>query len=283
MKSIMQGFIRWLPAASLVLLTGCSVVGMGYSRLDWVTLMWLDRYMDFSADQKDALRPLLKGLLKWHREQELPAYQRLLESKLEPVLAQEEIRPAQWLEIMDHMKLRYEALARQASERANPVLGQLRPEQMEHLKEALEKSNVKFRKKHLEPTLEEIRSKRAEDFVELIDDWLGRLSEAQLQAIEDSYRNRTLDNRLWHDERLARQQLIIKALQRRPDEKGPSLHEAFLSLLEPVTPKGQLYLERTHRDTAELLSRLWALSTPAQRQHARDKAVSWKKEIRKLM
>jgi hypothetical protein len=245
--------------------------------------MWLDRYMDFSSEQKEALRPLLKGLLHWHREQELPAYQNLIEARLEPLLQQEDIRPAQWLDIMDTLKMRYEALAKKSGNMAEPVLGQLKPEQIDHLKAALDKSNVKFRKKHLDPSMEEIRSQRAEDFVEFIDDWLGKLTEAQMRAIDESYRARVIDNKLWRDERQVRQQLILQALQRKPGEQTPTLSDAFVALLEPVSPKGQLYLERTHKDTAELLSRLWALSSPQQKQQARDKAASWKKEVRRLM
>jgi hypothetical protein len=279
----MRYWMTVLFASLAVMLSGCSVVGMGYSRLDWVTLMWLDRYMDFSSEQKEALRPLLKGLLHWHREQELPAYQNLIEARLEPLLQQEDIRPAQWLDIMDTLKMRYEALAKKSGNMAEPVLGQLKPEQIDHLKAALDKSNVKFRKKHLDPSMEEIRSQRAEDFVEFIDDWLGKLTEAQMRAIDESYRARVIDNKLWRDERQVRQQLILQALQRKPGEQTPTLSDAFVALLEPVSPKGQLYLERTHKDTAELLSRLWALSSPQQKQQARDKAASWKKEVRRLM
>lgn len=266
-----------------LLLGSCSLMRVGYSRLDWLTLVWTDRYMDFSSEQKDLLRPQLKQLLVWHRQQELPAYLHLIETQLEPLLQKDTISPAEWLALMDQLKQRYVALARHAAEQAEPLTGALGPEQVQALRASYEKSNIKFRKKHLDPPLSEIREKRAEDFMELMDDWTGPLSEAQVLAVHQNYRQRTIDNQLWWEERLVRQQLVLKALQRKPEEPGPRLTEAFLSLLDPVSQKGQLYLERTHRDTAELLSEIWRLSTPKQRQRVREKAVSWKAEIKKLM
>lgn len=279
----MRNLTLLITLAATVMLSGCSFMRAGYDRLDWLTLVWTDRYMDFSSEQKEALRPQLKQLLAWHRQNELPAYLSLIETKLEPLLQKDEIAPAEWLELMDLLKLRYDALARRAGEQAEPLVGSLEADQIAALKASYEKSNVKFRKKHLDPSLQEIREKRAEDFAELIDDWIGKLSDAQWQAVNQSYQRRTIDNTLWWEERLVRQQLVLKALQRKNGETGPRLSEAFLALLDPVSPKGQLYLERTHRDTAELLSEVWRLCTPKQRQRMREKAVSWKAEIRKLM
>lgn len=256
---------------------------VGYDRLDWITLVWMDRYMDFSGEQKEMLRPQLKQLLVWHRKQELPAYLNLVETRLEPLMRKDEISPAEWLDLMDQLKLRYVALARQAASQAEPLAASLGPDQIAALKNAYDKSNVKFRKKHLDPTLAEIRENRADDFVELVSDWTGPLSDEQLKAVTQSYQTRTIDNTLWWDERQVRQQLVLKALQKKAGETSPTLTDAFLSLLDPVSPRGQLYLERTHRDTAALLSEIWRLSTPKQRQQARDKAAGWKAEIRRLM
>lgn len=282
-KSIMRYLTFTLIFVSMLLLGGCSMMRAGYDRLDWITLVWTDRYMDFSSEQKELLRPQLKQLLVWHRQNELPAYLNLIETRLEPLLHKDEISPAEWLDLMDQLKLRYTALARRAADQATPLTDALGADQIAALKAAYEKSNVKFRKKHLDPPMSEVREKRAEDFIALIDDWVGTLSDSQLQAITKSYQQRTIDNTLWWEERLVRQQLVLKALQRKPDEKAPTLSEAFLSLLDPVSPKGQLYLDRTHRDTAELLSEIWRLSTPKQRQLAREKAASWKKDVKKLM
>ncbi len=281
-KSIMRYLTFTLIFTCTLLMGGCSMMRAGYDRLDWITLVWADRYMDFTSEQKDLLRPQLKQLLVWHRQQELPAYLNLIETRLEPLLQKDDISPAEWLDIMEQLRLRYIALASRAADQAEPLRETLGPEQMAALKAAYEKSNVKFRKKHLDPPMSEIREKRAEDFVELLDDWLGSLSDTQMQAINRSYQQRTVDNTLWWEERLVRQQLVLKALQRKPEDKSPRLVDAFLSLLDPVSPKGQLYLQRTHRDTAELLSEVWRLSTPKQRQLARDKAISLKKDIKKL-
>ena len=272
-----------LILSASLLSAGCSLMRAGYDRLDWITLVWMDRYLDLNSDQKAALRPQLRQLLVWHRQNELPAYLALIENDLEPLLKKDDIPASDWLFLMDRLKVRYVALARHAAEQAEPLAASLGSDQIAALKQSYEKSNVKFRKKHLDLPMAEVRENRADDFAELIDDWTGHLSDAQQAAVRRSYQQRSIDNMQWWEERLIRQQLVLRALQKKQGEAAPTLSDAFLSLLDPVSPKGQQYLERTHRDTAELLSEIWRLSTPAQKQRVREKALAWKADIRKLM
>ncbi|MCE2679924.1 MAG: DUF6279 family lipoprotein [Burkholderiales bacterium] len=266
-----------------LLCSGCGFVGLGYSQTDRITLWWLDRYLDLSSAQKELLRPQLAQTLAWHKEKELPLYVSLIETQVEPLLAKENISQKELMKVIDIMELRYTALAQKAGSAAEPALSKMDSTQIAFVKQAFEKSNKKFKSKHLDTPMAEIRKRRADDFVDLLDDWFGTLTEAQKTLIEEHYKNRSIDNMLWWEERLVRQQLVLKALQRGTSEPGPSLGDALVSLLEPVSDKGKIYLLQTHKDTTDLLSQLWQSSSPEQKKAAREKLIYWKKQISKLM
>ena len=266
-----------------LLCSGCGFVGLGYSQTDRITLWWLDRYLDLSAAQKEQLKPQLAQTLAWHKEKELPLYVMLIETQVEPLLAKDTISQKELMKVIDTMELRYTALAQKAGAAGEPALSKMNGEQIAYVKQAFEKSNKKFKSKHLDTPMAEIRKRRADEFVDLLDDWFGTLTDTQKTLIEEHYKNRNIDNTLWWEERLARQQLILKALQKTASEPGPSLGDALVSLLEPVSDKGKVYLLQTHKDTTDLLSQLWQNSTPEQKKAAREKLIYWKKQISKLM
>ena len=55
----------------VVVLTGCSMVSLGYPRLPDLGVLWVQRQVSLEHAQADALKQDLSGLLAWHRQHQL--------------------------------------------------------------------------------------------------------------------------------------------------------------------------------------------------------------------
>jgi hypothetical protein len=89
---------------------------------------------------------------------------------------------------------------RAAAERIAPLLDRLTPEQIEHLERRMADDNRRFEKENLRGSERERRKRRTERNVERLEDWLGRLSEAQVERVAQySERAPLLDEWRWRD------------------------------------------------------------------------------------
>jgi hypothetical protein len=129
-------------------------------------------------------------LLAWHRANELPDYERLLQdtaARAATRLTGEDAR-----RVYREMRVLYQRTLRKAIPDIADFLLQVHPEQVEHLARKFAEDNAKVQKEMLKGTPQERRERRAERFVERIEDWTGRLSGGQrdlvhsrVAAIED--------------------------------------------------------------------------------------------------
>ena len=69
----MWRYHRWCWLIVPLLLAGCTV-RLLYSWLDWIIPWKLDDYFQLTPVQRTLLDSELRGLLRWHRQAELPGY-----------------------------------------------------------------------------------------------------------------------------------------------------------------------------------------------------------------
>jgi hypothetical protein len=103
---------------------------------------------------------------------------------------------------------------RAAADQTAPLLDQLTPEQVRHMEQRVAEENRKFAREYLRGSERERREQRAKRIVERLEDWLGNLSKAQIEAVRKFSARAPLigelrdrDNRRIQDEILA----IIRA------------------------------------------------------------------------
>jgi hypothetical protein len=216
-----SGFLHraLLLAALAALLAACSsVTRVAYNNAPFAATWVVDDWFDLHDGQRDWVKGRFGRLVAWHRANELPAYERLLQdtaARAATRLTEEDMR-----RIYGEMRVLYQRTMRQAIPDMADFLLQVHPEQVEHLARRFAEDNEKAIKERLRGTPRERLEARAKRYVERIDDWTGRLSAAQrdlvrarVAAIEDLAAE-------WMGDRRFRQSETLRLVRARPAREG---------------------------------------------------------------
>lgn len=175
--------MRRLLAAllALVALAGCSATRVVYNNADLFLRWQAGRYLDVHGEQSAELDARVAALLAWHRAQALPQYARFAreaEARLARGLSRADLV---WS--YDSFQTHIRAAMRAAAEQSAPLLDRLGPEQLEHLQQRFAEDNRKFAKEQLAGDDGERRRLRVKRNVERLEEWLGGLSDAQVERV----------------------------------------------------------------------------------------------------
>jgi len=186
---------RWkLAIVAAALLTGCSSVRMVYDNVDTFIRWRALQFLDVHGEQADELDERIARFLRWHRANALPKYARDAEDaarRLERGLSREDLVWGYDI-FIGHGR---EAM-RAAADQAAPLLDRLTPEQIQHMEQRVAEENRKFAREHLRGGERERREQRARRIVARLEDWLGNLSKAQIEAVKQFSARAPLINEL---------------------------------------------------------------------------------------
>ena len=203
-----------LAAMLLCLLAACSSTTFVYNRLDSILPWYLDDYVDLNNTQDRQLDEMLAPFLAWHRQQELPRYVALLEqveADLDgPVSAAEVagiyagIEDA-WLRLQDKSLDWLLALGASLSD-----------EQVQEFLEELNERQEEYEEEYLERSEREYREDSYESLVDSMQDYLGRLNDAQRERLRAASLELRRSDSIWLQERAAWLQRLDVLMQRQP-------------------------------------------------------------------
>ena len=166
---------------ALVLLASCSTVRLVYENAETYIRWRATDYLEVDGAASEQLDEAIAGFMSWHRGNALPKYATLLDEG--------EQRFARGLGPAD-LDWGYDAVMTQAreglrvaAERLAPLLDRLTPAQIAHLERQLADDNRKFERENLRGGERAMRKRRTERNVERLEDWLGRLSQAQIDRV----------------------------------------------------------------------------------------------------
>lgn len=165
----------------LALAAGCSALGFAYNNADTWLRWQAGSYLDLDREQAQEFDQRLKAFFAWHRAEALPQYARLAEeavTRLERGASRDDLV---WG--YDAVRAQTRAGLRRAGAELGDFLDRLTPAQIAHLEERLAAGNRKYAERWLAGTPEEQRAHRARRLVELLEDWVGQLSDAQRERI----------------------------------------------------------------------------------------------------
>lgn len=209
----MSHFRYLIPIAFAALLGGCSNTFV-YNQLDWLIPWYLDDYVDLTRDQKRDFKEELRGLLRWHRNEELASYIVILD-RIEADLRQP-LAAAQVEGWANQGMAAWERI----EERMLPMLfdlgGDLSDEQMAEFVARLERGQRELEEEYLERSDEEYVADARENLEENLSDFMGRLTDEQSGVIDAAAESLQRFDFAWLEER--RQWLVTLAglLQREP-------------------------------------------------------------------
>jgi hypothetical protein len=198
----------------LLLLAGCSSTAFLYNRLDFILPWYLGRYVDLDTEQESFLDERLEPLLAWHRQEELPRYDVLLQS----------------IEADLDTELSFEGLKQRGREveqawyrTRDPGLEvllelgeRLTDAQIDEFIAALRKRQLKYERKYLERDEAEFRDDTRDSLRKMLEDYLGRLESEQIERVALTASSLMRSDATWLRERARWIDTMERLLEREP-------------------------------------------------------------------
>jgi hypothetical protein len=268
----------------VTVLTACSAISLMYNQANTLVYLWADKYVDFTSAQKQLFKSRLAEQLKWHRAHELPRYVAFMEKSAALSLSDMQAR-----DFCQQIEETQQAI-RVSLLHTVPDLAELAvtasPAQLEHIKEAMEKSNRDWAKKHLPASLEKQHSAHMKDVLERYEDFYGSFDREQERFLEQQLAASSWDAQRWMNERKRRQQSVLELLRA---VRGAELSvakqkiEALMQQYEtPTDPMEQRWINEVRAQTCEISAAVHKKMNAKQRSHAQHKFIDYATDLAQL-
>ena len=280
MRTPFKAFISLLMA--LLVLSGCSRIGLAYRNLDIIIPWSLSDYLDMNTSQKGWFNTRLKDHLSWHCSTQLPSYLTWLD-RLQQMVETNQVTASGLQARTDEAKQAIAQISRQITPSAVELLVQLDDKQVQEMQAAFAKDQRKRENEFLKEPLNTQISDRAERMEKRLNPWMGKLNAAQQQRIQEWSTSLGEQNRAWLDNRARWQKLFVATVQERQSPDFPGKIAKLLQDRETFwTPQYRVAYERTEQAAISLLVDLMAQSTPEQRQRLLAKIADTRKDFTDL-
>ncbi|OLF55359.1 DUF6279 family lipoprotein [Pseudomonas chlororaphis] len=265
-----------------LVLTACTRVGLAYRNLDVLIPWTLSDYLEMNREQKGWFNERLKEHLSWHCSTQLPGYLDWLD-RLQLMVENNQVNDAALQERTREAKQAIAQTARAIAPSAVELLRGLDEQQVADMKAAFAKDLRERQDKYLKPSLEQQIRLRGERMDKRLTTWLGPLSADQARRVADWSRSLGEQNRLWIANRANWQAQFSAALeQRQSGDFGPRIERLLVDRESLWTPAYRQAFAHNEQAARSLLVDLIAASTPAQREHLRDKIQNVRNEFAAL-
>lgn len=273
-----------LLAALLLLLSGCSMVRLGYDYLDNIAEWVAQDYFDLEPAQRELFSRQFRALHDWHRREQLPEYAQFFTEARTRAQSGLQAADIQWL--IDGIKARYVRIATRGAADAAELLAGLSATQIEHLKREIDEANRKFQREHRSLGSEvERRNAFTQRTLKQLRDWTGTLSDAQEQRITTLLADVPLPDRLRHEDRLRRQKEFIALLEHRSSNRAEFTTRLRLWLVnweQGRSPAQTRAFEDYWRKRAQFHAAADSLLTAEQRAHMAQRLQKFSDDFRRL-
>ena len=272
--------------AGASLLCGCGAVRFAYGQGPELAYWWLDGYADFNDEQTPRARDALSAWFRWHRATQLPDYAQFL-----VVLqghANAPVTPAQVCSLYQEAWGRLDPMIERALPAAVETVQSLTLVQIAHIERKYAKVNTEFRKDYLQADAAERLEESVDRAVDRAKMLYGGLDEAQLAHLTRAIAASPFDPQLWLQERMLRQQDVLKTLRRLVAERAPA--DQTLAALRVLVMHAQRsprevytqYQARLHQYNCKVAAELHNSTSREQRVAVVKKLKSWEEDARAL-
>jgi hypothetical protein len=205
-----------------VLLSGCSTVRLVYDNADTYLRWRAALYLDLDGAMADELDERIAELMAWHRAQALPKYAQLVDEAARRF--ERKLQPADLVWGYDAIVTQARESLRVAAVQGAPLLDRLSAQQIAHLEKRLGEDNRRFARENLRGKERERRRRRTERNVERLEDWVGRLSQAQRDRVAQySERAPLLDDFRDRDHQRIQAELLAMVRAKAAQKRLPEL------------------------------------------------------------
>jgi hypothetical protein len=266
--------------ALMVVVAGCSSLRTAYNHGDTLLYWWIDKYVDLNSDQKISVKEDIRDLFRWHRKTQLLDYVQILKTGQKQLAGNP--TAADLTADFDEIKNRTQLLLTKALPELADLALSLQPDQIATLEKQFASNNADFRKKNMRGDREDQQKFRFKKSMEQFELWFGSFSAEQEAQIRKASDARPLDNQIWLDERLRRQQSILALVKKVHREKLSK--EATIPLIKNVIDENfnrspqaphKAFLDASEQASIQLILTVIKLATPEQKAHAHKRMQGW--------
>jgi nucleotide-binding universal stress UspA family protein len=264
-----QRWRTWLALGLVATLAACSTLRLSYNQGPTAAYWWADRYVDWSEGQSPQVKQDLQAFFAWHRREALPPIQQQLE-RWHGLLAQD-ISAEQVCREFDWVQAQLRLMGEQGAAPLARWASGLQPEQVQRMQKKFEERNQDFAEEHIEAPAAERFQERLKDNRQRWSDWYGRLSQGQLQALEQQLRASPWDAAITLEERRWRQADLlatVKRAQQSPEQAPAALRQHLLRYQTASTPQRETQRQQWLRSGCAQFAQMHQSMNSEQRAHA---------------
>ena len=260
------------------LLGGCTALRLAYDNADTYLLYRANSYLDLDGKNSDELDERIDEFFAWHRKNALPHYARISDEaakRLGNGLSREDMV---WG--YDSLVAHARQSLRFAAERIAPILDRLTPQQVANMEKRFADDNRKFAREYLRGSEQDRRKRRAKRLEERLEDWVGNLSESQLQLVKQfSERTPLYDELRDRDRKRLQGELLDMVRKHEAQKRLPDLAANWDKGRDPAHAAAS---ERFRNEYYALLLELDKTLTPEQRARAQANFRRYAEDFRVL-
>lgn len=283
MRLIQYSFILLLLGLS----NSCGFVKTVYNNAPVAVSWWLDDYFDFTQAQNAVLKPALRQLHDWHRQQQLPEYVALLQD-LKQVVMQDQVSAGLACEKTAQIKTSISEFQLQSIPIVMAIAPLLSDKQLQYLQKKLEKRARKWQSEWGQTSPSEQKAVRLEKIEEFAEKFYGSLAPAQRLLLKQDIAASVINPELSYVEIVRRQEdvyQILSALKNEslsPERQYQLVMDGFKRLQNSPNQHYATYAEKLSQRSCEMIAHLHASTNAKQKQHASDFLEKYRLEFSAL-
>jgi hypothetical protein len=271
----------------VLLITACSTVRFAYNQGDTLIRWWIDDHIGLTAEQEVLTRELLEQQFWWHRTEQLAEVSKTLEQlrrQLHRPLSTQEVS-----QFSDDLKKFIYTIAKKSTPDAAKIFVTLQNNQIEKMQKRMQKGNEKFAKEWLPPSVEKQNKVRADKVIDRVEWLFGTINKEQEEKIRQHIKNNPLDMNMVYQERLRRQNDLIKIVKtihqnKLNQQQAEELLTIYMKNFEYGTTKEQQdFGKKRAAIGVQLSSFITHTMNDEQRKYASGRVETWALDVQELV
>ena len=246
------------------LLCGCSTVRFAYENADSYLRWKAGSYVDLDGDAAEELDDRIDEFHAWHRREQLPKYVKLVQEASQRFAGGLSRRDVVWG--YDSLRAQAQESLRKGGELAAPLLDRLEPGQVAQIERRFGEENRQFYRDYLRGSERERRERRAQRVVNRLEDWVGKLTQAQVERVRQFSERAPLADELRDRDRKRVQKDVLAIVRAR--EAQQRLAERLAHWERGREPAYEAALDKWREESVALFLDLDRMLTPEQRARA---------------
>lgn len=200
------------------LLSACAAMRLAYDNADTYISWRAHHYVHLGNADAEDLEERIDEFHAWHRAKALPQYAKLADEAAKRL--SQGLSPHDLVWGYDSLVAQAQESLRVAAEKISPLLDRVGgPQQAAQVERGFAEDNRKFAKENLRGSESDRRKRRAKRTVERLEDWVGRLSQAQVERVREYSERAPLYDELRDRDRKRLQAELVDIVRTRSAQK----------------------------------------------------------------